>query len=69
MAELLDHLLRLRLLQALDRIGAVTDATSFMDLFLLMNDRNAKIRAAAAHLVFSRRIGAQMPEKTPMPPA
>jgi hypothetical protein len=52
MAELLDHLLRLRLLQALDRIGAVTDATSFMDLNMLLLDHNAKIRAAAAYLIF-----------------
>jgi hypothetical protein len=40
-----------------------------MVLFLLMCDRNEKIRAAAAHLIFSRQVGTRTPEETPMPPA
>src|SRR5262245_2152526 len=60
---------RLRLLQALDRIGAVTDARSFMDLNMLLHDRNPKIRDAAAYLIFSRQIGTRTPNETPTPPA
>jgi hypothetical protein len=60
---------RLRLLRALDRIGAVRDATSIMDLNMLLHDRNPKIRAAAAYLIFPRPIGNQTPKETSKPPA
>jgi HEAT repeat protein len=60
---------RLRALRALARIGAVTDASSFMNLYLLLNDRNEKIRAAAADLIFSRRIGTPTPKEARTPPA
>jgi hypothetical protein len=42
---------RVRLLEAIGRIGVVSDASVFLDLCHLTRDRNAAVRAAAAKLI------------------
>jgi S1-C subfamily serine protease len=54
---------------ALARLRSGTDPGSFMDICLLLHDRNKKIRAAAIDRIFSRLIGAQTPKEAMMPPA